>query len=43
MDEPMEKRINEWNEPPSKQDQMAVLIVLFIVFIIAFWLGYFLR
>ena len=43
MDKPMERRISEWDEPPSKQDQLAVLFVIFIVFIIAFWLGYFLR
>ena len=45
MDDDMTKRIDAWSDPqpPTKQDQLAVLFVLFIVFIIAFWLGYFLR
>jgi hypothetical protein len=37
------KHIDARDEPQRKQDQRSALLILFIVFIIAFWMGYFLR
>ena len=44
MDKQMEKRINEWNDPVSNEhEQKMGLLILFVVFVVAFLLGFIIR